>query len=133
PGVAFRWRILHKLILGLGLVVAFTLLLLAGTFKGLASYMTTMKTVSSKLAELNEANEFKETIQSLATPSASATSTGKEHEDRVALEKKEMRGKIELAKQALARYKERLQDTVTRGRDPENGYRPNIIIDKIND
>jgi two-component system NtrC family sensor kinase len=131
--VAFRWRIRHKLILGLGLVVAITLLLLAGTFKGLASYMTTMKTVSSKLSELNEANEFKEAIQSLATPSASAPLTDKEHEDRVALEKKEMRGKIELAKQALARYKERLQDTVNRGRDPENGYRPNIIIEKIND
>jgi two-component system, NtrC family, sensor kinase len=131
--VAFRWRIRHKLILGLGLVVAITLLLLAGTFKGLASYMTTMKTVSSKLSELNEANEFKEAIQSLATPFASAPSTGKEPEDRVALEKKEMRGKIELAKQALARYKERLQDTVNRGRDPENGYRPTIIIEKIND
>jgi two-component system NtrC family sensor kinase len=131
--VAFRWRIRHKLILGLGLVVAITLLLLAGTFKGLASYMATMKTVSSKLAELNEANEFKEAIQSLATPSVSAQPSAKEHEDRIALEKKEMRGKIEAAKQVLARYKERLQDTVNRGRDPENGYRPNIIIDKIND
>jgi signal transduction histidine kinase len=131
--VAFRWRIRHKLILGLGLVVAITLLLLAGTFKGLASYMATMKTVSSKLAELNEANEFKEAIQSLATPTTSSQPAAKEHEDRIALEKKETRAKIEVAKQALARYKVQLQDTVTRGRDPENGYRPNIIIDKIND
>jgi hypothetical protein len=34
--VAFRWRIRHKLILGLGMVVAITALLLAGTYKGLA-------------------------------------------------------------------------------------------------
>ena len=64
--MAFRWRIRHKLILGLGLVVAITALLLAGTFKGLTSYVATMKTMGSKLAELQKAYELKNAVQSLA-------------------------------------------------------------------
>src|SRR5207237_336786 len=36
PGVAFRWRIRHKLMLGLGLVIGVMALLLAGTLYGLA-------------------------------------------------------------------------------------------------
>jgi two-component system NtrC family sensor kinase len=131
--VAFRWRIRHKLILGLALVVAITALLLAGTYKGLASYMATMKTVSSKLAELNEANEFKVAVQDLATHSSLSASGKDLTPEQIKIEKDAIVAKAGFAKEALARYDEKLQDTVRRGRDPNNGYRPAIIVRKLNE
>jgi two-component system NtrC family sensor kinase len=131
--VAYRWRIRHKLILGLGMVVAITALLLAGTYKGLASYMATMKTMGSKLAELSEANDFKESVQDLATRTNPGLSPVDLTPSQVAEEKKEITEKAEVARQALARYDEKLQDTLKRGRDPDNGYRPTFIMKKLNE
>jgi two-component system NtrC family sensor kinase len=142
--VAFRWRIRHKLILGLGLVVAITALLLAGTFKGLISYMATMKTMGSKLGELSEANDFKEAVQDLvARTNAAGSAESPDPSDvpdtqkianekkRIADEKEQISAKAEVAKKALARYDEKLQDTLKRGRDPDNGYRPTFILKKL--
>ena len=44
-GRGLHWRIRHKLMLGMGLVVAIMALLLAGTLKGLSSYRATMRTM----------------------------------------------------------------------------------------
>ena len=46
-----RRRLRHKLLLGLGLVVATIGLLLAGTLKALSSYNATMNTNNSKLVK----------------------------------------------------------------------------------
>src|SRR5258708_35369079 len=67
--VGCAWRIRHKLILGLGLVVAIIALLLVGTYKGLASYMSTTKTMQSKLLELTKAYDLKSAIAALAVSS----------------------------------------------------------------
>ena len=64
-GVARPWRIRHKLMLGLGLVVGIIALLLAGTFFGLLSYMAAMKTMTAKLAELHKVDELKEKMDKL--------------------------------------------------------------------
>ncbi len=61
------WRIRHKLMLGLGLVMAIMGLLLGGTLKGLASYRATMRTIESKLVELTEADNFWSEIKVLPT------------------------------------------------------------------
>ena len=53
--MAYQWRIRHKLLLGLGLVEGLMGLLLAGTLIGLLSYHWTMKSIDSKLTELNAA------------------------------------------------------------------------------
>lgn len=60
--MATRWRIRHKLMLGLGLVVLLMALLLGGTLRGLWSYYLTTNSVRAKLAELNVANDLKEAI-----------------------------------------------------------------------
>ena len=52
--MARRWRIRHKLMLGLATAVGIHALLLAGTLNGLWSYYVTMKSLESKLAELSE-------------------------------------------------------------------------------
>jgi signal transduction histidine kinase len=145
--VAFRWRIRHKLILGLGLVVLITVLLLAGTFKGLASYMATMKTMSSKLAELRKAYDLKNAVQTLAAKPGyvqrDAYTRRPEMEDGsqqsplpavdkpIEEQKKDLRAKLQAAREALESYNAQLEDTVNRGRDPEDGYRPRIIVELL--
>src|SRR5713226_4664098 len=65
-GVAFRWRIRHKLMLGLGLVVAIITVLLGGALYGLWSYRATMKSIESKLAEQTAAQLFKAKVQAFS-------------------------------------------------------------------
>jgi signal transduction histidine kinase len=74
-GVAFRWRIRHKLILGLILVVGILALLLGGTIKGLASYHATMKAMRCKMAELKEANELRVKVATLKSMTEKANSS----------------------------------------------------------
>lgn len=64
--MARRWRIRHKLLLGLATAIAILGLLLAGTLNGLWSYYVTMKTVDSKLRELDAAEELKDAVEKLA-------------------------------------------------------------------
>jgi signal transduction histidine kinase len=121
--VAYQWRIRHKLILGLGLVVGIMALLLAGTLKGLMSYMTTMKTMDSKLAELHEAEAFKVAVTDLAAPAENNSPL--EDESPVLL------AKIDRAEQALAVYEEKLRDTVDHQRDPDKGFHELQVIDAL--
>src|SRR5437868_4073834 len=67
-GVARRWRIRHKLLLGLATAIAILGLLLAGTLNGLWSYYVTMKSIASKLGELEQAEQLKESVAHLALP-----------------------------------------------------------------
>src|SRR5262249_39343212 len=67
-GVGGNWRIRHKLVLGLGLVVAIMALLLLGVFKGLTSFRATMHVVDRKLAESKKANELLQAVKDLADP-----------------------------------------------------------------
>src|SRR5438874_4246188 len=66
--VASRWRIRHKLMLGLGLVVAIMALLLCGTSRGLWSYYDTTNRIRAKLAEKEAADELKGAIARLVAP-----------------------------------------------------------------
>ena len=56
--MAPRWRIRHKLLLGVCLVCGALALLLAGTLRGLWSYYLTMNSIRSKQAELKVAKIF---------------------------------------------------------------------------
>lgn len=108
--MACNWRIRHKLMLGMGLVMAIMGLLLAGTLKGLASYRATMRTIDSKLVELSEADVLRAAIKVLGVPSAS-----------LATQASELRVKTGLAKEALKSYQEKLQESMS-SRDPNTGY-----------
>jgi two-component system NtrC family sensor kinase len=63
--VASQWRIRHKLMLGLALVVGVMALLLGGTLRGLWSYYTTINVIRCKQAELKQAEEVKEAVAAL--------------------------------------------------------------------
>jgi signal transduction histidine kinase len=130
--------------LGLGLVVGIMALLLAGTLKGLLSYRATMKSIDSKLAELQEAEKLAAAVDDLAPPTrthapgdgsskAAAEMPGAVSEaDSSSLEElSKMQVKVRQAESALSAYEEKLQDTLIRGRDPENGYREIELIKKL--
>jgi signal transduction histidine kinase len=118
--VAGKWRIRHKLILGLGLVVGIMALLLAGTLKGLLSYSTTMKGMESKTGELIKAEELRAVVTELGTPGDSRLNGA----EALAL----MDERIGRAHQALAAYQEQLQDTLQRRRDSDKGDQEKLLI-----
>jgi two-component system NtrC family sensor kinase len=61
-GVASRWRIRHKLMLGLALVVATMVLLLGGTVRGLWSYYLDMNSLRAKTSQLRLAEDVKAAV-----------------------------------------------------------------------
>ncbi len=136
-----RWRIRYKLLLGFGLVVGIIALLLLATLRGLYSYYLTINAIRSKTAELQEAEEFKETVADVArlaedphntqprrlVPPDFASEGGRAH-----------RKKPETLHQAIAEacnkledYERQLQDTVNHGRDPLNGEHERALIDSL--
>lgn len=108
--MAGKWRFRHKLMLGLGLVVAIMGLLLAGTLKGLASYRATMRTIDSRLEELQEADKIRNAVKFLAPRG--------DLQDQLA----GMKDRIIEARDALESYQAKLQETIDNGRNPDNGY-----------
>jgi signal transduction histidine kinase len=145
--VAHRWRIRHKLMLGLGLVVGIMALMLTGTLKGLMSYRATMKSIDSKLTELKAAGELKGAVNDLehaVQPQAHITrkdapgqsSTGdfvppRDTDDSRVDEKTHFERKMTDAQAALERYREQLEDTLSHGRDPNRGYSELTLIDLL--
>jgi signal transduction histidine kinase len=110
--VASQWRIRHKLILGLGLVVAIMALQLAGTLKGLMSYRTTMGTIDGKWVELDKVGNLREAINLLRQYSASSRTEAAEFKD-----------KLLHARGALAAYQNELEEITQRNHDEEKAYK----------
>jgi signal transduction histidine kinase len=108
--VAYRWRIRYKLMIGLGLVVVVMALTLAGTLKGLLSYRTTMKSIESKIFELDATDDLKLAVADLKPFDPSQLS-----------EWDDFREKMKKARKALQGYEKALEDTLAKGRDPDFG------------
>src|SRR5713226_4383053 len=121
-GVAFRWRIRHKLMLGLGLVVAIITVLLGGALYGLWSYRATMKSIESKLAEQDAAQHFKAVVHSFADLRDDAGSQNPFFK---------LLQRIKDAEDALNSYEDKLQDTLNRGRDPDMGEGERAQLDAL--
>jgi two-component system NtrC family sensor kinase len=120
--VAFRWRIRHKLMLGLGLVVAIITVLLGGALYGLWSYRATMKSIESKLIEQSAAQQVKAKIQSFSDLKYEASNQNPIFR---------LLEKITDAEKGLKTYEDKLQDTLSRGRDPDYGYDENKQLDAL--
>jgi signal transduction histidine kinase len=117
--LACHWRIRHKLILGLCLVVGILALLLAGTYKGLASYRDTTNSIDSKLVELYKAQDLKIALKASLD---ARPSDGPEA----------IRARFQPVRDALAAYEATLRDTLQRQRDPNQGYRELDLVEALN-
>ncbi len=143
--MASQWRIRHKLMLGLGLVVGIMALLLGGTLRGLWSYYLTLNSIRSLLTELKAAQELKEAVADVISraedpnnllkkaredrnhkaPAAPARAEAlpefpgepAPHKEKPAT----LQDAIRLADKKLDEYQRLLQEALNHGRDPING------------
>jgi signal transduction histidine kinase len=107
--VASRWRIRHKLLLGLGLVVILMALLLLGTTRGLLSYYQTTNSIRARLAELMLAEEVKSVVFELAADE-NVADLGLHNHDRLP-------GEIKKVRDALDAFAAQVEENQG-GRDP---------------
>jgi two-component system NtrC family sensor kinase len=124
PSVAKRWRIRHKLLLGLGLVLCSFALVLAGAVHGLTSYMDTMKTLDCKYSENVLEKEFKQSARNLLGTIDGGASLDEEET--------QLRTRLTICRSNLAAYETQLDDTISRGRDPDMGVHEKTLIKDIN-
>jgi signal transduction histidine kinase len=134
--VARRWRLRNKLLLGLGLVVGCVGALIAGTAYGLSSYMGTMKTTDSKLAQLLLLDQLKpDAVSILVASSDPAPKPATAEPDIPPLSPTDgQTGEVRRAKQQLAqakevfgRYKTTFTEAVNRGQDPDPFHDTQLI------
>jgi two-component system NtrC family sensor kinase len=111
--VTSRWRIRHKLLLGLGLVVGLMALLLVGTLRGLWSYYLTTNSIRARLAELEAAEELKSTVASLIAPDNTAK--------LLKLPSEDIEPEFKKVGDAITLYEERLDDTLSHARGANQG------------
>lgn len=123
--MASHLRIRQKLMLGLGLVLVPNVLMLAGTIYGFSSFRATMKSIESKRAELEAAESLKAQLQSGLKRLQESTQPGED--------KQIMADMIARARLDLKRYQDKLDETVSRGRDPDNGEDEHRFVGWISD
>jgi signal transduction histidine kinase len=110
--VARRWRIRHKLMLGLATAIAILAMLLAGTLNGLWSYYVTMKSIKSKLAEFEAAEDLKRAVGNLALSDKS---------DNLLAELAKYETRIQTAGDGITAFEEAVQSTHDRNLPHDNG------------
>ena len=136
--MARRWRLRNKLLLGLGLVVGCVGALIAGTAYGLSSYMGTMKTTDSKLAELLLLDKLKPDVVAILAepadpPAPKPTATEPPlPDDGQTSEFRRAKQQLARARADFGEYKKLFEETVRRGRDPDPFHDSQLIgvIDK---
>jgi signal transduction histidine kinase len=120
--VALRWRIRHKLLLGLGVVVGIIFLLITGTLYGLAAFSQTVKTADSKIAELDQAETLKQKISFLRSSCAEAR--------RLDVLETELAEQATAVRGAVDSFAAQFQDTIGRGREVDKSdHEENLVKD----
>ncbi len=130
--MALQWRIRHKLMLGLTLVVGIMALLLGGTLRGLWSYYQTMNVIRSLVIEQRAAEDVKQAVGQLkrlmgepdgdASPELGALENpGAKPQSRDQAVKQAFAD----VDQRLKNYHERLEETHAHGHNPV--YREHIL------
>jgi two-component system, NtrC family, sensor kinase len=105
--VTFRWRIRHKLLAGLGVVVGIIAILLIGCLQGLAAFTATIKTADSKVVELSTSTEMFQHISSLAPSSDGRMTIGDSVE--------KFRDDVKKAQSFLSQYRQQRGESLQRG------------------
>jgi signal transduction histidine kinase len=114
--LARPWRLRHKLLLGLALMVAILGTLLAGSLLGLDSYIDTTKTTDSKLAELQAVEDLRASIGRLNAPGDPAT------------EPTRLRQHVADTRKWLDAYEQQHLDTIRRNREIDGGKHEEDLV-----
>lgn len=123
--MARRWRLRNKLLLGLGLMLACVVALIAGTGYGLNSYMGAMKTTDSKLNELLTLDQLKPDVAVILAEPVQVVQAGEKPaidlnpaESRTG-EVRRAKQKLEKARGVFEHYKSIFDETIRKHRDPD--------------
>ena len=116
--MAGKWRIRHKLILGMALVLAVMALLLVGTLNGLFTYRATMRMFDKKLPELKKAQALQEQIRFL-----------KERPNDGSQQLRHLDLNLKQARAALEEYRDQLQESIER--NPDQGHEEKQMAEAI--
>jgi len=128
--VASQWRIRHKLMLGLALVVGIMALLLGGTLRGLWSYYTTINIIRCKQAELKHAEELKEAVALVARQIEDFDDTDAPPDD--GRKPRTIEETVRAARDKLDAYHKQLEDTQNQGyADPPQAEHALGLIGKL--
>ncbi|MCC6417484.1 MAG: HAMP domain-containing protein [Gemmataceae bacterium] len=111
--MACQWRIRHKLLLGLGFAVAVVALLLGGALKGLTSYRDTIRTIDSRLVELDRAIKLRTEIRELTVP-------GKRQDGR---EEGELWKRVRKTRAVLQEFEDTLKARGSYGNEPDKNWK----------
>jgi two-component system, NtrC family, sensor kinase len=117
--VASRWRIRHKLLLGLGLVVLLMAVLLSGTLRGLLSYYTTTNSIRAKLQELFAAEQLKSSVGELISPENTA---------RMVKQHAIVPAEIRKVRVDLVAYSDQLEETLAHNFDSRRGLYERSVV-----
>ena len=115
--MALRWRIRHKLLIGLGVVAGIIAFLVLGTLQGLAAFTDTIKTADNKIVELHLAEDLQRAVAAMIE---SPNGNSKAHET-IEEEDTRLHAQITAARQALSAYVARIQASGTHHPDADNG------------
>ncbi len=118
--MAGHWRIRHKLMLGLGLVVAVLGLLLTGTLYGLNAYRVTIRTIDHRLVDLSHAFELRKSIGELEKKPRSAER-----------ELRELQERANAVREKLEKYEQAIKANHTHGLSPDKSHEQTGYISVI--
>ena len=121
--MAWRWRIRHKLMIGLGLVAGIIGLILAGTVYGLVKFRGTMKGVDNKVAEMSEAYQLSDALIQLESAI----------KDQAFDNPKSLQAKFADVRTHLEEYDKRLQHTRQEGWNPNSDLYEGPIVKVLRD
>lgn len=122
--MASRWRIRHKLLLGLGLVVVIMALLLLGTSRALWGNFLTMNGIRVRLAELVAAEELNRAVSDLVGP---------ENVHELIENPNQLPGEVKKVRRALDGYAATLEETVAAHGDPAGGIYEKAQVDLVSE
>lgn len=115
-------RLRHKLMLGLALVVGSVGLLLGGTAYGFRSYTNTVHVTERKVTELQYLNV---TVQALIGNPRNQSDDTAEYSD--------MMNRVDQTRSFSGAYRERLNETVAMGLDPDGGEMESQYLAKLDE
>ncbi len=120
--MAAQWRIRHKLLLGLGLMVGVMLLVLGGAVRGLWAYYVTTGAIRAKHEELKAAENFKEAVAELVSPASL---------EHLAALPAEARSAVQKPRELLDEFARLLQENVEHGQDPAESRHESMYVEVL--
>jgi signal transduction histidine kinase len=117
--VAAQWRIRHKLLLGLGLMVAVMALVIGGAARGLQRYYMTVVAIRAKHAELQAAEDLREATVDFVSPS---------NLENFAHMPSDVKAKSKSPRNVLERFARQLQDNVDHGQKPDESAYEQLMV-----